>query len=92
MDNMRVHHSRVSKEAYKELYLTPIFNIAYSPQFNPIESVFSMIKSNYKKLLLKTLIQKNKVRTRHLITNAISALEIEKMRNCIRHGIDELNS
>ena len=81
MDNMRVHHSRVSKEAYKELDLTPIFNIAYSPQFNPIESVFSMIKSNYKKLLLKTLIQKNKVRTRHLITNAISALEIEKIRN-----------
>jgi hypothetical protein len=51
-----------------------------------------MIKSKYKKLLLKTLIDKKKVRTRHLITNAISALEIEKIRNCIRHGIDELNS
>jgi transposase len=65
MDNMRVHHSRVSKEAYKELKLTPIFNIAYSPQFNPIESVFSMIKSNYKKQLLKNLIEKHKVQTRH---------------------------
>jgi len=46
-----------------------------------------MIKSKYKKLLLKTLIDKNKVRTRHLIKNAISALEIEKIRSCIRHGI-----
>jgi transposase len=71
MDNMRVHHSRVSKEAYKELKLTPIFNIAYSPQFNPIESVFSMIKSNYKKQLLKNLIEKHKVQTRLLIRAAI---------------------
>ena len=51
-----------------------------------------MIKSNYKKLLLKTLIDKHKVQTRHLIRAAISALDIEKIRNCIRHGIDELNS
>jgi hypothetical protein len=51
-----------------------------------------MIKSNYKKLLLKSLIEKHKVRTRHMISNAISALEIEKIRNCIRHGIDELKS
>ena len=71
MDNMRVHHSRVSKEAYKELKLTPIFNIAYSPQFNPIESVFSMIKSNYKKQLLKNLIENHKVQTRLLIRAAI---------------------
>ena len=71
MDNTRVHHSRVSKEAYKELKLTPIFNIAYSPQFNPIESVFSMIKSNYKKQLLKNLIEKHKVQTRLLIRAAI---------------------
>ncbi len=92
MDNMRVHHSHISKESYRELELTPIFNIAYSPQFNPIESVFSMIKSNYKKLLLKCLIEKHKVRTRQMIANAISALEIEKIRNCIRHGIDELKS
>jgi transposase len=74
MDNMRVHHSNVSKEAYKELELTPIFNIAYSPQFNPIESVFSMIKSNYKKLLLKSLIEKHKVRTRHLIKMRFQSL------------------
>ena len=57
MDNMRVYHSLVSKEAYKALNLTPVFNVAYSPQFNPIESVFSMIKQAYKKLLLQAIIE-----------------------------------
>jgi hypothetical protein len=31
MDNMRVHHSRLSRQAYEELKLTPLFNIPYSP-------------------------------------------------------------
>ena len=73
MDNMRVHHSLLSKEAYQELKLIPIFNIAYSPQFNPIESVFSMIKQAYKKLLLQAIIEKQRIRSRHLIANAMLA-------------------
>jgi transposase len=52
MDNMRVHHSLLSREAYDALKLTPVFNIPYSPQFNPIEAVFSMVKSFYKSLFL----------------------------------------
>ncbi len=31
MDNMSVHHSKISKEIYKTLDITPVFNVAYSP-------------------------------------------------------------
>lgn len=47
MDNMRAHHSGVVKEAMSRLSVLPIFNVPYSPQFNGIESVFSMVKATY---------------------------------------------
>jgi hypothetical protein len=51
-----------------------------------------MIKSNYKKLLLKKIIDNERIKTRQLINDSILNLQIEKIRNCIRHGIDELKS
>jgi transposase len=83
MDNMRVHHSRLAKEMYEKLKLVPLFNIAYSPQFNPIECVFSMMKANYKRMFLKSLIDVKRPNARRLIEEAIRVLEIDKIRRCI---------
>jgi transposase len=91
MDNLSVHHSKMSRKAYDELNIIPLFNSAHSPQFNPIESVFSMIKSTYRKLLLKNLIEKKKIRPRQLISEETSTLDLEKIRNCIRHAISEID-
>ena len=44
MDNLAVHRSKDVKPLYKELNITPIYNIGYSPEFNPIEAVFSRVK------------------------------------------------
>ena len=52
MDNLSVHKTRGMMELYKSLSITPIFNIPYSPDFNGIESYFSLVKASYKKLLL----------------------------------------
>jgi len=52
MDNMRVHRSKLASKKYEVLKITPIFNVPYSPQFNGIEAVFSMVKASYKKSLL----------------------------------------
>jgi hypothetical protein len=68
-----------------------VFNIAYSPQFNPIESVFSMLKAKYKNLFLKTLIDKRRPKPKELIREAIECMEIEKIRKCIMHGMKELS-
>ena len=40
-----------------------------------------MIKSNYKKLLLKKIIYKERIKTRQLITDSILTLQIDKIRN-----------
>ena len=45
MDNLSVHRSKVVKERMDELGFAYIYSPAYSPEFNPIESVFSIAKN-----------------------------------------------
>ena len=52
-----VHRSNATKEVYRRLNITPIFNIPYSPQFNGIESYFSLVKGEYKRRLLQLLMK-----------------------------------
>ena len=44
MDNLTAHTSNKSKETMRELNFRYIFNVAYSPDFNPIEFIFSKVK------------------------------------------------
>ena len=57
LDNLMVHRSNATKEVYRRLNITPIFNIPYSPQFNGIESYFSLVKGEYKRRLLQLLMK-----------------------------------
>lgn len=48
MDNVSFHKSQIIKDSltnYNVIYIPP-----YSPQFNPIEYIYSIIKSKYKYL------------------------------------------
>ena len=44
MDQLSVHKERTVRQTYQELDIMPIFNVSYSPEFNPIESCFSQVK------------------------------------------------
>ena len=52
LDNLAVHKTRKVMAAYKRLNINAIFNMPYSPDFNGIESYFSLVKAQYKKLAL----------------------------------------
>ena len=41
LDNLQVHKTNATMEAYRHLNILPIFNLPYSPEYNPIESVFA---------------------------------------------------
>ena len=41
MDNLSVHKTRETMVAYERLNIIPVFNLAYSPDYNPIELIFS---------------------------------------------------
>ena len=55
MDKLAVHRHKSAKTAYETLDIKPIFNVGYSPEFNPIESVFSQVKRSYNKARLNKL-------------------------------------
>ena len=49
MDNLAVHRSNLIKERLDELSIAYVFNPPYSPEYNGIESVFSILKNDFKK-------------------------------------------
>lgn len=74
MDNMRTHHSKEVKRVLEDLKIKAIFLPAYSPDFNPIEKMWSKIKSVLRKL---------KVRTLDALSNAIhSAFSMISSSDC----------
>ena len=49
MDRLMVHRSKKVKSKMVELKIPRILNASYSPNFNPIETIFSVFKSGIKK-------------------------------------------
>ena len=61
MDNLQVQKTKDVLETCKRLKARPIFNVPYRPDFNGIENYFSLLKGEYKKLILERLIKGVKV-------------------------------
>lgn len=62
MDNMRTHHSKAVREVIDKLKINVIFLPPYSPDFNPVEKMWSKIKSVLRRL---------KIRNLNLLSNSI---------------------
>jgi transposase len=75
MDNLQVHKTKDVLETCKRLKARPIFNVPYSPDFNGIETYFSLLKGEYKKLILERLIKGVKVDSQSLIMQSIQKVE-----------------
>lgn len=51
MDNVSFHHSHKVQQTIREKEWECLFVPPYSPVFNPIEGVFSIVKRHYQKCL-----------------------------------------
>lgn len=56
MDNMSSHKSDNLKAFYKELDITPLYNVPHFPDGNPAEGCFSVVKNYYKRMRLCHLV------------------------------------
>ena len=72
LDNLQVHKTKAVWGVMNRLDITPIFNIPYSPDFNGIESYFSLVKSEYKKILLQQLMKGEEFSVVSLIKQAVA--------------------
>jgi transposase len=49
LDNVAFHKSRIVSEAFKASNIAPVFVPPYSPDFNPIENVFAILKQSFRR-------------------------------------------
>ena len=55
MDNLPAHTAEESKQKMRELGFRFIYNVPYSPQYNPIEFTFSKVKHTFRALRAKKM-------------------------------------
>ncbi len=53
MDNMRTHHAKAVEKVIEELKLNVIYLPPYSPDFNPIEKMWSKIKAVLRRIKVR---------------------------------------
>ena len=84
MDNLAVHRSNLVKERMDELSFNYIYGPAYSPDLNPIESVFSIAKNIIKRKRLAGIVNGYKVNIEQAINEAFDIIDPLKVCSFIR--------
>ena len=75
MDNMRSHHAKIVKNLLAEKHIQYLYLPPYSPDYNPIENMWSKIKAN---------MRKQKVRAATLLPEAVEkAFSAIHISDCI---------
>ena len=67
IDNLAVHKTSLVMNTYEELGITPIFNSTFSPDYMPIEIIFSQCKLFYKQMRLNKLANEKNFEEKDLI-------------------------
>lgn len=74
MDNARIHHSKIVKNYIVSKNYNTLYNVPYSPEYNPIEQLFSKLKGYVKKYNTNHIKDK-------LIKNITKGLKTIKVRD-----------
>ena len=64
--------------------MEPIWNIGYSPEFNPIEAVFSKVKRGFNSQRLNNLVNKTGFNADKAIEAAFSTITADHCASCVR--------
>ena len=66
-----------------ELSIAYVFSPIYSPDYNPVEYVFSFAKREIKERRLKAILNGEKVDLWGIITNSFSSINRLKIAHCV---------
>ena len=69
-DSLSVHKSKETKPWWEKLDIKRIFNVGYSPEFNPIEACFSQVKREFCKKRLNALVNQEEFEVVKVIKQA----------------------
>ena len=85
MDNLQIHTYNCTHRVYDELNIVPVFNPVSSPDLNPIEYMFSKVKTLTRKARLKDILSNRKRTYNEIVPEVISQVTKEDVNNCIYH-------
>jgi transposase len=71
LDNLSVHKTKKVKEKLSELNIHPVYNVPYSPDFNGIESYFSLVKGEYKNLWMQLYVKEEAIEPEALVRQVL---------------------
>lgn len=78
LDNARIHHSKLVKNYINTTTNKLLYNVPYSPEFNPIEHIFSILKNTIRKQSTNS----NSVKLKININNALNKITENCITNC----------
>ena len=82
-DNLRVHLSKLAKQAYEDLHIEVQYAPIYSPTLNPIELTFSVLKNAVKRMRLQDMVKERQRTFKELIPIAVKGVSVETVNNQI---------
>ena len=89
-DQLSVHKEKTVKTFYKSLDITPIFNVSYSPELNPIEACFSQVKRHFCSERLNMLANFKEFDQNKVIRSSFTKVTPELVRNCAAKSLNLL--
>jgi len=92
MDKLSVHTSRKTKKECEKYNIIPIFNITASPDFNPIETVFSFVKADFRRTRLNALANKRDFDLDSEVEKSFNCVTPEMVDSCFRKSYFLLKS
>jgi transposase len=83
MDNLSAHRSEKSKAEMARLGFRCIFNVPYSPEFNPIEFVFSKVKQRFRALRARKMAGVIQDGHEAMVRQAVENVRKQDIVNCV---------
>jgi len=83
LDNARIHHSQIIKKYIMTTNNELLFNVPYTPKYNPIEHIFAILKNNLRKL--KT--NNNSTKLQQNIKKIINRIPKKFINNCYKKSL-----
>ena len=87
LDNLSAHKSDKSKEVAARLGFRLIFNVPYSPEYNPIEFIFSKIKQKFRTLRARKMAGVIQDGHHAMVRQAVESVRKQDIVNCVNHVI-----
>ena len=91
MDQLSVHKGKEVVPWYQKLNIKPIYNVGYSPEFNPIEACFSQVKRVYNRERLNALANDRTWNQTTEIKVAFRQISKDLVRACIKQSEGKLS-